>query len=139
MSSQNSAVDSRWSLPRFDFEPPDTDSDPRPISTTETWLSDSSSAVTLHRNETLKPPPIQRQTSHIYHGQIAEVALTPQVSRTSRPEATRVATNASTWTSDPAFEVDWEEDDPENPRNWPLWYKSIIIFSISFGTLVVYV
>jgi hypothetical protein len=42
-------------------------------------------------------------------------------------------------TRDPSFEVDWETDDPDNPRNWPTWYKGFIIFSISFSTLVVYV
>lgn len=35
-------------------------------------------------------------------------------------------------------EVDWEgPDDPENPRNWPVWRRSLIfatIMSIVFST-----
>jgi len=42
-----------------------------------------------------------------------------------------IATNATT---DPAFEVDFEDDDPGDPRNWPLWYRSTIIFFISYST-----
>lgn len=42
-------------------------------------------------------------------------------------------------TRDPSFEVDWEAEDPKNPLNWPTWYKGIVIFAISFSTLVVYV
>jgi hypothetical protein len=45
----------------------------------------------------------------------------------------------STMTRDPSFEVDWEAEDPKNPLNWPTWYKGIVIFAISFSTLVVYV
>ncbi|GME25675.1 putative mfs multidrug transporter protein [Neofusicoccum parvum] len=43
-----------------------------------------------------------------------------------------IATNA---TSDPAFEVDWDEDgDSGNPREWPLLYRSCIIAIVSFST-----
>lgn len=35
------------------------------------------------------------------------------------------------------FEVRWEENDPDNPMNWPLWYKSFIIAMASLGTTVV--
>ena len=38
-------------------------------------------------------------------------------------------------TRDEDFEVDWEgDDDTENPYNWPVWYKSIVIAAISWGT-----
>lgn len=67
-----------------------------------------------------------------------ESPLTHERSRVSGNElVTTVTTRASSWARDPAFEVDWEDGDPKNPRNWPLWYKSLIIFSISFGTLVI--
>jgi hypothetical protein len=67
-------------------------------------------------------------------------SITPQVSRMSRPTmSSRLTTMESAMTRDPSFEVDWETDDPDNPRNWPTWYKGFIIFSISFSTLVVYV
>ena len=66
-----------------------------------------------------------------------EKALTPQVSRVSRPDLARVATNGTTGTTDPDFEVDWEgDDDSDNPRNFPLWYRCVILVSISWSTFV---
>ena len=53
----------------------------------------------------------------------------------SRPTTTR----ASTVTNDPNFEIDWEEDDPKNPINWPTWYKGLTIAAVSWGTFVVVV
>lgn len=65
-------------------------------------------------------------------------SVTPQISQPSQlPTATRMTTVESTVTRDPSFEVDWEEDETSNPRNWPTWYKGLVIFSISFSTLVV--
>lgn len=46
-------------------------------------------------------------------------------------------TNGTTGTSDPSFEVDFEDDDPDNPRNWPFWYRAAIIFFVSYSTLTV--
>ncbi|KIW00089.1 uncharacterized protein PV09_08275 [Verruconis gallopava] len=40
-------------------------------------------------------------------------------------------------TTDPNFEIDFLDDDPDNPRNWPMWYRCIIIFMISYSTLTV--
>lgn len=40
-------------------------------------------------------------------------------------------------TSDPEYEVDFEENDPGNPKLWPFWYKSLIIFAMSYGTSTV--
>ncbi|PKX88823.1 MFS transporter [Aspergillus novofumigatus IBT 16806] len=37
----------------------------------------------------------------------------------------------------PDFEVDWEPDDPENPRNWSIWYRSFIVGAVSFSTTCV--
>lgn len=34
----------------------------------------------------------------------------------------------------PEYEVLFEPDDPENPKNWPVWYKGWIIFCVSFST-----
>lgn len=45
-----------------------------------------------------------------------------------------VATNA---TQDPAFEVDFEDNDPGNPKNWSWWYRSYIIFTLSYSTMTV--
>ena len=51
--------------------------------------------------------------------------------------ATSVATNG---TYDPDYEVDFDENDPMNPRNWSIWYKGFTIFSVSWSTwcIVVY-
>lgn len=41
----------------------------------------------------------------------------------------------TTGTNNPDFEVDWDDDnDPMNPRNWPVWYKGLTIFFISWST-----
>ncbi|KAI1100774.1 polyamine transporter 3 [Jackrogersella minutella] len=37
----------------------------------------------------------------------------------------------------PDFEVVFDDDDPENPRNWPLWYRASIIGAIAYTTWVV--
>ncbi|KAI0892911.1 polyamine transporter 3 [Annulohypoxylon nitens] len=37
----------------------------------------------------------------------------------------------------PDFEVVFDDDDPENPRNWSSWYRGLIVFSISFTSWVV--
>lgn len=49
-------------------------------------------------------------------------------------KATSIRTNA---TSDPRFEVDWEADDKENPRNWSLAYKVWVLFVMSYSTWTV--
>lgn len=51
------------------------------------------------------------------------------------------ASIASNETNDPGYEVDWDdENDPQNPRNWPIWYKGFTIFAVSWSTwcIVVY-
>jgi hypothetical protein len=121
---------------KFEWE----DDDPRSISPTETSFTfdTNDSTDTLHDNGKQLPVREFRNNNQLLTPQIAALPLTPQASRVSRAPAERIATNVSTWTTDPAFEVDWEDGDAENPRNWPLWYKSIVLFAISYGTLVVY-
>lgn len=41
--------------------------------------------------------------------------------------------------SDPAFEIDWGLNDPENPKNWPVWYRGFIVGTVSFSTTCVLV
>ncbi len=46
----------------------------------------------------------------------------------------------TTGTNNPDYEVDWEDDDdPMNPRNWPIWYKGMTIGFISWSTWCVVV
>lgn len=47
---------------------------------------------------------------------------------------TSIATNGSRI---PTFEVDFTDNDPEDPRNWPLWYRGLTIGCVSFSTWVV--
>lgn len=49
-------------------------------------------------------------------------------------------TAGTTGTQDLAFEVDFEEDDTSNPRNWSLLYKAfvILVFSVSTTTTVLF-
>ncbi|CAI6342574.1 unnamed protein product [Periconia digitata] len=47
---------------------------------------------------------------------------------------TAVTTNMTT---DPRFEVDFDEDDDENPQNWSMLKKGVTVFIMSISTLVV--
>jgi len=76
-----------------------------------------------------------------------EHALTPDL-RTEAEHALARAepalSNAQTRTSvgsaasrPPDFEIVFDPEDAENPRNWPLWYRSWIVFCVSYNTWVV--
>jgi hypothetical protein len=66
--------------------------------------------------------------------------LTPQISELSlqlQPSLTaRVTSVGTTGTTDPNFEVDFEENDPENPQNWSMGYKAMAISFLSWNTLI---
>lgn len=73
-----------------------------------------------------------------------EHALTPdlrtEAEHLARAELTITKTNASLATTGsriPDFEIDFGPDDPDDPRNWPLWYRSVVIGTVSFATWVV--
>lgn len=38
---------------------------------------------------------------------------------------------------EPEFEIKWKDADPENPRNWSVWYRSFIVAALSFSTTTV--
>ena len=40
-------------------------------------------------------------------------------------------------TEEDPFVVEWIDDDPRNPFNWPKAYKWMIVFSMAFATLAV--
>ncbi|ESZ91592.1 hypothetical protein SBOR_8027 [Sclerotinia borealis F-4128] len=70
-----------------------------------------------------------------------EHALTPNLETPAEQLAhvqlsyTKTGTSyVSTGSRNPSFEVDFEENDPDDPRNWPLWYRSYTIFAVSFAT-----
>ena len=84
-----------------------------------------------------------------YNRDFPEKTLTPHLSRASSTSAvgginptyiTRTRTNKSTATNattDPAFEVDFEEGEKGNPQTWSLWYKGFIIAVMSYATTAV--
>lgn len=78
----------------------------------------------------------------VYFADAISASLTPATTRaTTRPtvsrEISRFTTLGTTYTSDPSYEVDFEDGSNDNPRDWPAWYKALVVFSISFSTLVV--
>lgn len=78
-------------------------------------------------------------TASIKEPHDAERVLTQQSSILSRglPLSRRRTSVGTTGTTDPSFEVDWDDDDdPANPRNWPMWYKGVTIGFISWSTWV---
>ncbi|KKZ59873.1 hypothetical protein EMCG_05336 [[Emmonsia] crescens] len=67
-----------------------------------------------------------------------DTIITPQISRTSLPPLSRKATSVgTTGTTDPNYEVDWEEHDPANPRNWTLRAKGMSTAFLSWSTFTV--
>lgn len=73
-----------------------------------------------------------------------ERALTPDLftdaEHLARDEITYVRTGASFTTNasrPSSFEVDFTADDPEDPRNWPLWYRGMILGFVSYSTWTV--
>ncbi|KAL0939592.1 MFS transporter [Colletotrichum truncatum] len=71
-------------------------------------------------------------------------ALTPDLETEAEHAAREPITYMRTGTSvgstasrPPDFEVTFEPGDPENPKNWPLWYRGWTIFVVSFSTWVI--
>uniref|UniRef100_L2G2V6 MFS multidrug transporter n=1 Tax=Colletotrichum fructicola (strain Nara gc5) TaxID=1213859 RepID=L2G2V6_COLFN len=71
-------------------------------------------------------------------------ALTPdletEIEHAAREPITYTRTGTSigsTASRPPDFEVTFEPGDPENPKNWPLWYRAWTIFVVSFSTWVI--
>ncbi|KAK4981356.1 hypothetical protein LTR66_010052 [Elasticomyces elasticus] len=60
-----------------------------------------------------------------------------QTRSAKRLDLSRTQTNASTTTSDPRFEIDFEEDDRANPRSWSLKIIGLVIASMSYATTCV--
>jgi hypothetical protein len=52
-------------------------------------------------------------------------------------ELAHVTTVATNMTTDPAFEVDFDDQDNDNPKNWSMAIKAMILGFMSFSTLVV--
>lgn len=91
-------------------------------------------------NESIVSPSVTDTTDTQYEDphELHQIPTRPVscVSHVSQPQLSTIITTCSTVTRDPSYEVDWEENDPENPLNWPMWYKGYIIFILSYSTLV---
>ncbi|PYH41514.1 MFS transporter [Aspergillus saccharolyticus JOP 1030-1] len=62
-----------------------------------------------------------------------------RTSRISIPSLVRKVTSiGTTGTTDPNFEVDWEDEfDRTNPKNWTLGYKAMGMLFLSYNTLII--
>ena len=108
---------------------PDPEKWPVQVSGESTKLSASSSS-SGHTPEDVERESIREGPAHI---------LTPTISHISQPPLSKKLTLIRTTdTSDPNFEVDWEDaNDPTNPKNFSTLYKIFILFSLSLGTVSV--
>jgi hypothetical protein len=79
---------------------------------------------------------------HVYND-AESLAETKSITRVESKAISRFATNRTgisvATTTDPNFEIDFEDGDPVDPHNWPLWYRCTVIFFVSYSTLTVYV
>jgi len=50
-----------------------------------------------------------------------------------------VELSASVSAQDDSFEVTFEPDCSDNPKNWPIWYRTFIVATASFSTTCVLV
>lgn len=109
--------------------------EPRVPSDTSDSSSDHSSPLHLEpirTNRSARSSTAQRRLDGTDYLTNLEHALTPD------PESngithTRTAASAATSVASrpPDFEVIFEEGDPENPRNWPLWYRVWILACVA--------
>ena len=103
----------------------------------------------LEKKEHAFPPPMHSPSSSgvsIESDVLAplENALTAdlrtEADHIARAELTITKTNVSVATTGsrmPDFEVDFDNNDPDDPRNWSLWYRISVIACVSFSTWVV--
>ena len=109
-------------------------------------LSEEKDSIKSIRSSSPSAYSLERPVSvhdHVISTQDSQKDEAPDVlSMTLRPVFSNIATSIGTnGTNNPDYEVDWDdENDPMNPRNWPMWYKGFTIFSISWSTwcIVVY-
>jgi Major Facilitator Superfamily len=92
-------------------------------------------------NSVSSDSPIERVTVEPYDEFAEPIEVLSRISsRAGNVELSKHVTGVSlrtTYTSDPGFEIDFDHDDPENPKNWSVWKSSGILFFVSFSTLAV--
>ena len=85
--------------------------------------------------------PVSVHDRALDHDDPDEIVAPETLPVTLRPIFSNAASIATHGTTNPDYEVDWDdENDPMNPKNWSLWYKGFMIFSISWSSwcIVVY-
>jgi hypothetical protein len=75
---------------------------------------------------------------HNIYNDAESLAEIKSITRIDSRAISRFATGISVaTTTDPNFEVDFEDGDPRDPHNWPFWYRCVVIFFVSYSTLTV--
>jgi len=136
-----------------DFRDPEKDNFPEPPSAThataaqhdliedpekEIHTSSSSPTHTAHSNSSHDS--INSNPLSALERALTATDLATEAERAARPALTYTRTGASLATTGsrlPSFEVDFTEGDKDNPLNWPLWYRSIVIGAVSYSTWTV--
>lgn len=136
-----------------DFKDPEKDNFPEPPSAThptaaqhdliedpekEIHTSSSSPTHTAHSNSSHDS--INSNPLSALERALTATDLATEAERAARPALTYTRTGASLATTGsrlPSFEVDFTEGDKDNPLNWPLWYRSIVIGAVSYSTWTV--
>jgi hypothetical protein len=92
-------------------------------------------------DSTINDSPTERVVVDPYDEFAEPIEVVSQISsRQQNAELNRQLTGVSlgtTQTSDPSYEIDFEADDPGNPKNWPIWRACLYIGFIAFSTLAV--
>ncbi|KAI9052589.1 hypothetical protein LZ554_003932 [Drepanopeziza brunnea f. sp. 'monogermtubi'] len=103
------------------------------VHTLASFPAHTSNSNSSHESIDTDPPsPLKRALT------ATDLATEPE--QGNRQALTYTGTGASLATTGsqlPAFEVDFAENDPNNPMTWPLWYRSIVITAVSYGTWTV--
>lgn len=78
---------------------------------------------------------------HNVYNDAESLAEVKSITRVESRAMTKYATNKTgvsvATTTDPNFEVDFEDGDAADPHNWPFWYRCVVIFFVSYSTLTV--
>lgn len=78
---------------------------------------------------------------HNVYNDAESLAEVKSITRVESRAMTKYATNKTgvsvATTTDPNFEIDFEDGDPADPHNWPFWYRCVVIFFVSYSTLTV--
>jgi hypothetical protein len=87
------------------------------------------------RRNSADSDPLSELGSALEPENIAE-PITPAASNHPSRNVSRARTGTtigSTASRLPDFEVSFEADDPENPKNWALWYRVWVVFVVSWA------